>query len=282
MPDLYINGVELDTLTENYGVNFALSQFGKASQPLANVKKTRSGNVAQYPSKENWLPREGKLSAKIRKAVSYWDKERLRSELVRVIYSQNPGQLVYGPYQLNAVSFEAPDILNDDRTNTGHSMRMEIKWVASDPMWELNQPLNNIKYDTNPALYYDTGIPFDEDQPPYLFGRDLSGLQMLATNPGALGNHLVFHNWGTAFLYPTIVITNGPPSTSLYLKGSLSRRLLVTTDSSGNATVLKSHRFYLASGYVGIRFEDEAGTALNLTPYPNMRVDFGNTKLRYL
>lgn len=282
MPHVYINGTEVDTIAGNYGVNFQSSDFGKASQPLPNIKATKAGNFYLAPGKEHWLQREGKLVAKIRGAVSYWDKLRLKSEFDKLLYSQRPGQLVYGPKQLNNVYFEASQIIDDGLKNSGHGLRIEVPWVAADPMWQLNQPLDNIDWSAVPALYWDSGIYYDDEQPPYLFGRDLAGDQEITASPSGSNPHFTIDNWGTAFVYPTISITNGLSSgTTWYLKGSLSRRVQLSF-TGGSASVSASDRFYLEVGDNDIRFEDVNGTAINLTAYSTLRVDFGDTKLRFL
>jgi hypothetical protein len=173
-------------------------------------------------------------------------------------------KLYHGPKHLPEVWFSSPKAVDDVFKRLHTVLTWEAEFLAVDPLWRLNQPLNNIQWGTDPALYWDSGIPFFEAQPPYSF--------TIAT---AANYPIQFDNWGTAYCYPVASITGtGLTEVWFELDGDAERVKAVVADG-----LLEEDRFFVPPGVQSIRIYD-AETGGNLVT--GITVDFGATFLRFL
>lgn len=253
------------------------TDWGEAAQPDPEEQATQKMSVIHYPGPESWKRRELKIVC-YRICSSHNDKRFQASQLAALF--QGRRTIRRHGWEMDVV-FLAPREVGES-TKTPLLIGFEVVGFASPPFWRAVDSLSAIQWES--TLYPDYGIPPQEVFPPYIWipgGGDGTPYAPLVLNPGG-GSHLTFNNWGSAFVYPSISITGGPTSTTIYLKGPGNFRAKVTTNGSGAATLADTGRLYLPPGYSGIRLENAAGTALDLSSYANIRIDFGSTKLRFL
>lgn len=258
-----------------YHLDLVETDWGKAEQPEPQEELHGQGSTVYLPLDEAWKRRAIHLVGAV-ECVSFYEKQYRISRM---------RQLLQGSRTLRRQGWEidvfGTGFMERDASKKSHQvLEYEVLLLASPPFWRHVYALKDIVYGSH--LYPDFGVPMGEAQPAYLFGRDLPGAQAIAANPGAGVSHLTLNNWGTAFCYPTAAITGGPPYTDIYFEGLGRLRVKVRTDGAGAANLLETGRLYLPPGDNPIRLEDAAGTAINLTSYPTMRIDFGATRLREL
>lgn len=256
-----------------YYFDWEATDWGFAGQPEPEGEQSVEGAVVYKALDQSWMRRQIRLAGYV-EVASHNAKIRAMSDLAKLLQGEKTIRLK--AWEIDVTGLAPTE--RDETKEVPQVLGYECVMYATPPFWRLMTDFDSIIYGA--FLYADMGIPFGEAQPPYLFGRDLSGAQAIAANPGS-GSHFTIDNWGTAFCYPTASISNGPVSTTLYLKGAGRTRLKLTTNGSGGVTFTPADRFYLAPGSQGIRFEDAAGAALNLTAQTTMRINFGSTIPRF-
>lgn len=258
-----------------YHIDLAETEWGVAKQPDPDEEASAEGTAIFLPLEQSWERRTIRLRGAV-ECTGLYDKSYKRATLTR-LFSGRQTLRRFG-WEIDVVG--AAPVEADDSRRTPQLLVFDVTLTAQPPFWRHVVALKDIAYGA--YLYPDFGVPYGEVQPPWLFGRDLAGAQAIAASPAAGLAHFTLNNWGTAYCYPTAAITGGPPSTDLYLKGLGRFRVKVTTDGAGAATLATTQRFYLEVGDNPIRLENLAGTAINLTGYGTMRIDFGATRLREL
>lgn len=259
----------------SYHLDLEATSWGNAAQVEPEEEQSQDGPVLWLPTENAWRRREIRLAGFL-ECVSLFDKDAKRSTLTRLFQ----GRKVLRRYGWEIEVFGMAPVEQGDTRRAWQLLGYEVALYATPPFWRMAIALNAIGYG-DALLYPDMGIPAGEAQPPYLFGRDLGGAQAITASPGT-GAHLTITNWGAAPANPAASITAGPLSTTLYLRGSGPYRVAVSTNGSGAATLTEAQKFYLAPGANALRLENAAGTALDLTGYATMRIDFGATIFRFL
>lgn len=281
MADVTIRELGADRSTEldlddgaTFYFDWVESDWGTANQPEPDEEMSVEGAVTYLPLEQAWHRRNLRLAGFVEYS-GHNAKLRGISDLAKIFQGRKTIRLK--SFELDVFGMAPTE--QGDSTRTPQVLGYEAQMYAQPPFWRLVFAFNAIAYGN--LLYPDLGIPVGEAQPPYLFGRDLAGAQAIAANPGAGVAHFTIDNWGTAFCYAAASITGGPASTVLYLEGKGRNRVKLTTNASGAATLATTDRFYLAPGSQGIRFENAAGTAIDLTAQAAMRIDFGATVPRF-
>ena len=248
---------------------------GIAEQPEPEVEQTQRGLAIWLPLPETYEQRRIRL-------IGYRDYTSANAKLHGI---SELTKLLCGAKTLRIKGREI-DVFGkglreiEDTKPSPFVLGFELDLTSlSEPFWKSVDTLNSIAYDS--MLYPDMGIPVSEAQPPYLFGRDLAGSQAITANPILLNPHFTINNWGTALTYATASVSGAGALTEVYLSGVGVDRVRIGL-SGGNGSLLEASKFLLSSGDNPIWIQNAAGSALDLTAYPNFRIDFGATVLRYL
>lgn len=257
------------------------TDWGKADQPDPEEEQGAEGVTVFEPLDQSWKRRTMKIVV-TRIHAGHFAKRYGMSLLTRLF--QGKQTIRRFGWEMD-VTFKAPDELGATKRSP-EALMVEAVGTAQPPFWRHIYTLQEIQWGA--YLYPDFGVPPQEAQPAFVFARNLAGANAISTGFDPMlmapttGPHFTMRNWGTAFCYPAASITGGPPNTDLYFRGLGRYRIKVRTNGSGAATLREADRFYLAPGDNPIRLESANGTAINLTGYGSMRIDFGATKLREL
>lgn len=245
-----------------YVIGWDETDFGSASLRQAVIQSTAAGSFVSYPLTTAYSTRNGKLAI-YGSALDILDKRRLESD-IKALLSGNR-QLHMGGRWLNVILADAREVSNDSR-KTATMVGVEAVFMAPDPLWSLAQPLKGID---GPAV--NVGPQWD------LF--DDNAIPALIPDYIFTANTFTLDNWGNAFTWAAGTITDGPVSTTVYLKGPGATRVPVVLDGSGDGTFAATESLYLAPGNNTLRVENLAGALV--TVGGSFAISFGDTYMRF-
>ena len=262
MGQVFINDVPIDDESP-YFLHWDSTKFGKLEKREPAIIQTAGGIFAVAPLATAVKERRGSVGV-YAAAIDNLDKWRVESD-IRALLS-GAKQLHIGSRYLN-LTFTGGDEPEDGARRAGNIAGARADFVAPDPYWYLNQPLAGLGTPVNIgdewAIYDDNSVP------------TLIPIFIFATNS------FTINNWGNAPTFAAGTVTNGPASTTIYLKGvaGSSARLAVVLNGSGAGSFLASEELRLDPGDNAITVETAGGSLQAVSG--SFSINFGNTYMRF-
>lgn len=264
MGQCFIDSTSIDD--ENpYYLDWDNTALGRLEKREPTITQTAGGLYAVTPLVTAVKERRGKVCIWAA-ATDNLDKWRLESDMRALLFGAKKLHIGSRYLNVNLLGGEDPE---SDARRAPLIAGAVADFVATDPYWYLNQPLSGlgtpVNVGTEYSLYGDGSIPPSGLIPAFVF----------------TANSFDIENWGNALTYAAGTITDGPASTTVYLRGVAGddARLAVVLDAGGEGTFLAISEFRLDPGTNAIRVENAAGSLQAVGG--TFSLSFGDTYMRF-